>query len=259
MGCTDGMTGHSETSETMMHETESQARAQGDAWRTRGAEIREYFDRTAADAWVQLTSDAPVSRIRAKVRAGRARMRGLMSSWLPDDLFGRRMLDAGCGTGLLTVDLARRGGHITAIDLSPTLVEIARVRLPEDVDAAMVQLLAGDMLDPALGRFDHVAAMDSLIHYRVEEAVEALSAWAARTERSIVFTFVPRTPLLALNHAVGRLLPRGDRAPAIQPIAEHAFRRAVQAAPGLRGWTWARTQRISAPFYASQAVELVRG
>jgi magnesium-protoporphyrin O-methyltransferase len=241
-----------------MHDTEAHARSAGDGWLARGAEIRDYFDRTAADAWVQLTSDAPVSRIRAKVRAGRARMRGLIASWLPAELAGRRVLDAGCGTGLLTVDLARRGGHVTAIDLSPTLVEIARVRLPDDVDPAFIDLRAGDMLDPALGRFDHVVAMDSLIHYGAAQAVAALAAWAPRAERSIVFTFVPRTPLLALSHAVGRLLPRGDRAPAIQPVSEQAMRRAIAAEPGLRGWTWARTERISAPFYASQAVELVR-
>ena len=242
----------------MQHETEFHAGISGTSWLARRAEIRDYFDRTAADAWVQLTSDAPVSRIRAKVRAGRARMRAQLASWLPPSLFGRRVLDAGCGTGLLTVDLARRGGRITAIDLSPTLVEIARVRLPPDVDAQLVQLLAGDMLDPALGCFDHVAAMDSLIHYGAREAVAALAAWAPRTEQSIVFTFVPRTPLLAVKHAAGRLLPKGDRAPAIQPVSERAMRRAVEAEPGLAGWTWARTERISAPFYVSQAVELVR-
>ena len=36
---------------------------------------------------------------------------------------------------------------------------------------------------------------------------------------SILFTFAPRTPLLAVMHAVGRLFPRGDRAPAIVPVA----------------------------------------
>ena len=72
----------------------------------------------------------------------------------------------------------------------------------------------GDMLDPALGRFDHVVAMDSLIHYSAPDAVRALAALAARTERSMLLTFAPRTALLSVMHAVGRLFPRGDRAPA---------------------------------------------
>jgi magnesium-protoporphyrin O-methyltransferase len=44
--------------------------------------LETYFDRTAHDAWVQLTSDAPVSRIRATVRAGRDDMRATLLGWL---------------------------------------------------------------------------------------------------------------------------------------------------------------------------------
>lgn len=241
-----------------MRDTMSHAEASEAAYLQRRAEIHDYFDRTAADAWVRLTSDAPVGRIRARVRAGRAAMRARIASWMPADLSGRRILDAGCGTGLLTVDLARRGAHVTAIDLSSTLVEIARVRLPDDVDPLMVELVAGDMLDPTLGTFGHVVAMDSLIHYGAAEAVAVLADWAPRVERSIVFTFAPGTPLLALKHAAGRLFPRSNRAPSIVPVAERALRRAIDAEPALSAFRWARTERVSAPFYISQAVELVR-
>ncbi|MEL7028586.1 MAG: hypothetical protein AAGL49_05100, partial [Pseudomonadota bacterium] len=65
----------------------------------RRARIETYFDRTAIDAWTQLTSDAPVSGVRATVRAGRDRMRATLLSYLPHDLRGQRLLDAGCGTG----------------------------------------------------------------------------------------------------------------------------------------------------------------
>lgn len=228
------------------------------AYLARRDAIRDYFDRTAADAWVRLTSDAPVGRIRAKVRAGRARMRERLSGWLPAELGGRRVLDAGCGTGLLAAELALRGARVTAVDLSPTLVEIARVRLPDDVASSRVEMLSGDMLDPALGAFDHVVAMDSLIHYDAAQAVAALAAWAPRTSRSLLFTFAPRTPLLAAMHAAGRLFPRANRSPAIVPVAEGALRRAVAEHPALEGWRWARTERVQVAFYTSQAVELVR-
>ena len=94
------------------------------------ASCKTYFDRTAVDAWARLTSDAPVSGIRATVRAGRDRMRATLLSWLPDDLTGRRLLDAGCGTGALAVAAAERGAEVAAIDLSPTLVGLARERAP---------------------------------------------------------------------------------------------------------------------------------
>ena len=129
----------------------------------RRGQLEVYFDRTAAAAWARLTSDAPVSGIRATVRAGRDAMRQTLLSWLPADLRGRRVLDAGCGTGALAVAAAERGAEVVAIDLSPTLVDLARERTPRDL---AIRFEVGDMLDPALGQFDHVVGMDSLIHYR---------------------------------------------------------------------------------------------
>src|SRR5262250_2234932 len=94
----------------------------------RRTQLETYFDRTAVDAWSRLTSDAPVSRIRATVRAGRDGMRNTLLDWLPQDLRGMRVLDAGCGTGALAAEAARRGARVVAVDLSPTLIELARQR-----------------------------------------------------------------------------------------------------------------------------------
>jgi magnesium-protoporphyrin O-methyltransferase len=222
----------------------------------RRGQLEDYFDRTAVDAWSRLTSDAPVSRIRATVRAGRDEMRRTLLGWLPADLRGRRLLDAGCGTGALAVELARRGARVIAIDLSPTLIDLARLRAPRDIGAGGVEFLAGDMLNPELGRFDHVVAMDSLIHYRAGDAVAAIAGLAARTRKSLLFTFAPRTPSLAVMHAVGRLFPRGNRAPSIEPVAEVAVERLLTAEPRMGAWRAARTRRIACKFYTSQALEL---
>ena len=222
----------------------------------RRGELETYFDRTAAEAWARLTSTAPVGRIRATVRAGRDSMRATLLSYLPEDLTGRRLLDAGCGTGALAVEAARRGAHVTAIDLSPTLVALAAERAGGDYGAGHVEFLTGDMQDPALGEFDHVVAMDSLIHYRAPDVVAVLAGLAARTRHSMLLTFAPRTPLLAAMHAVGQFFPRGDRSPAIEPVAERRLARLVAA--GLPGWQPARSRRISAGFYISQALEVRR-
>jgi len=228
------------------------------SYATRRGELQTYFDRTAVEAWSRLTSDAPVSRIRATVRAGRDRMRATLMSWLPDDLTGRTLLDAGCGTGLLAVEAARRGAHVTAVDLSPNLVDLAGQRIGRDVGTGHIDFRVGDMLSPDHGLFDHVVAMDSLIHYRANDIAAALAGLAARTERSVLFTFAPRTPALSLMHAVGKLFPRGDRAPAIEPVAETTLRRLIDARSDLAGWRVGRTLRVSSGFYTSQAMELVR-
>src|SRR5262249_17940372 len=94
----------------------------------RRGELETYFDRTAVEAWSKLTSDAPVGRIRQTVRAGRDMMRETLMGWLPQDLTGSRILDAGCGTGALSIELAKRGADVLAIDLSPTLIDLARKR-----------------------------------------------------------------------------------------------------------------------------------
>ena len=220
----------------------------------RRGELQTYFDRTAVKAWERLTSDAPVSGIRATVRAGRDRMRATLLSWLPDDLTGRRVLDAGCGTGALAVEAARRGAEVVAIDLSPTLVQLARDRAPADLN---IRFLSGDMLDPYLGRFDHVVGMDSMIHYRAADMAQVAAGLAARTNVSLLFTFAPRTPLLSVMHAVGRMFPRGDRAPFIEPVGAAHIARLIAADPALADWTQARTQRVESGFYKSQALELV--
>jgi magnesium-protoporphyrin O-methyltransferase len=223
----------------------------------RRGELETYFDRTAAQAWARLTSDAPVSRIRATVRAGRDEMRATLLSWLPDDLTGCRLLDAGCGTGAVAVEAARRGAEVVAVDLAGSLLDLARTRIPAEL-ARRVSFIPGDMLDPSFGHFDHVVAMDSLIHYRAEDIVRVIEGLTDRTRSSLMFTFAPRTIPLSIMHAVGRLLPRAGKAPAIEPVAERKIRQLIGSDPRLASWQPWGTHRVSTGFYISQALELIR-
>src|SRR5271155_1816393 len=111
----------------------------GATYAQRRGQLETYFDRTAAEAWSRLTSDAPVSRIRATVRAGRDRMRATLLGWLPQNLADCRILDAGCGTGAFAMEAARRGARVVAIDVAATLVDLARERKPADVDPQSVE------------------------------------------------------------------------------------------------------------------------
>ncbi len=215
------------------------------AYHKRKDELETYFDRTAVDAWAKLTSDAPVGRIRRTVRAGRDSMRAKLLSWLPADLSGLRLLDAGCGTGALSVEAARRGAEVVAIDISATLVNLAAERLPRDLGRGRIDFRVGDMLDPALGRFDAVVAMDSLIHYETADIARALAALAPRVSGPMLITIAPQTPLLTVMHRVGRLFPRGDRAPAIVPVSAAGLARAMTREPNLAAGAWPR--RIAPP------------
>ncbi|MEM9731903.1 MAG: magnesium protoporphyrin IX methyltransferase [Pseudomonadota bacterium] len=219
-------------------------------------ELKTYFGETAADKWVALTSNSPVSRIRETVRAGRAETASTLLDWLGDDLTGLRILDAGCGTGRLAEEMGQRGAHVTAIDISTALIEEAQERMPSGL-AGSITYHAGDMTDPALGAFDHVVAMDSFIHYPLPAIIDLLEGFAPRTNGRILFTFAPSTRALRAMKAVGKLFPRNDRSPAIEPVAKAKLLDAIGAsecvslrlAPG-------RSHLVSTGFYKSNALEL---
>ncbi len=184
-------------------------------------------------------------------------MRQTLLDWLPQDLVGRRILDAGCGTGALAVELAKRGAQVVAIDLSPTLVQLANERMPAELSARL-EFISGDMLAPSLGHFDHVVCMDSVIHYEKHDMVQVLHQLTERTSHSVLFTFAPSNPLLATMIRIGRIFPRGDRAPFIEPVSESNLRVAIGNASSLRDWKINRTEKISSGFYTSQAMEVCK-
>ena len=208
--------------------------------------VEHYFDRSATKVWERLTSDAPVSRIRQTVREGRDKMRALMLSRLPADLSGCRVLDAGCGAGQMTVELAARGATVTAVDISPQLVDIARLRLPEDY-GRQVTFVAGDMTANH-GPHDYVVAMDSLIYYDTADITHALHLLASRTAQSVVFTVAPRTPFLMTFWSMGKLFPKSDRSPTMVPHAHTTLNAAAQGKV-------TKIDRVSRGFYISECLE----
>ncbi|MFN3619290.1 magnesium protoporphyrin IX methyltransferase [Sphingorhabdus sp.] len=214
--------------------------------------LETYFDKTARKAWEDLTSDVPVSGIRATVRAGRDNMRSLLLSTLPTDMRGMRLLDAGCGTGALAMIAAERGAEVVAIDVSHGLIEIAQQRTPSHLS---IEWRVGDMRSHNLGIFDHVVAMDSLIHYDENDIIGVLKAWSQRASH-VVFTFAPGTPLLRTMHFVGKAFPRGDRSPAILPVSQARLSQDIGRA--LPEWSIDFTQRVSSGFYKSQAMGISR-
>jgi magnesium-protoporphyrin O-methyltransferase len=73
----------------------------------------------------------------------------------------------------------------------------------------------------------------------------------------MLLTFAPRTAALTVMHAVGRLFPRGDRAPAIEPVRHRTIVRHMDRETEFLAWRTARTHRVARGFYISQALEIV--
>jgi SAM-dependent methyltransferase len=91
-------------------------------------------------------------------------------------LVGDRLLDVGCGTGLSFIPMLDRGWRVTACDISPAMLELARSKVG---DAAT--LLVADMRElPVLGQFDLAWAVNDTMNYllSVEELESALLGMA---------------------------------------------------------------------------------
>src|SRR5258708_11006939 len=90
---------------------------------------------------------------------------------LAGDVAGRRILDAGCGSGPLFAALRDRGAIVTGFDKSAGMVELARRRLGDDADLQVADL--GSPLPFPDGEFDDVIA--SLVLHYLEDWAPALA------------------------------------------------------------------------------------
>jgi len=130
-------------------------------------------------------------------------------------LRGARALDVGCGGGLLSEALAREGADVTAIDLAPDLVKVAKLHRLEsgvqvDYRLSAVEALAAEMP----GAFDIVTCMEMLEHVPDPGAVVAACATLLKPGGRLFLSTLNRTPAafaLAIVGAeyVARMLPRG--------------------------------------------------
>lgn len=131
---------------------------------TTSASTAAYWDAAAAtfDAEPDHGLASPVVRA-----AWAARLR----EWIPDN--GVDVLDAGCGTGSLSLLLAEHGHTVTAVDLSPNMVEHARRKLA----GRAATILLGDAADPPVGdqRFDVVLCRHLL--WALPDPSAALRRW----------------------------------------------------------------------------------
>jgi magnesium-protoporphyrin O-methyltransferase len=103
------------------------------------------------------------------------------------------------------------------------------------------------MTESALGRFDFVVAMDSLIYYGADDIARTLHALGQRAG-AVVFTVAPRTTLLMAMWHAGKLFPRDDRSPVMIPHSLRSLSRAT--GPGLRP-----VGRVARGFYISDCME----
>ena len=126
-----------------------------------------------------------------------------------------RVLDVGCGAGLLSEALAREGARVTAIDLAPDLIKVAKLhRLESGIDVDYRLAAVETLAEEAPGSFDAVACMEMLEHVPDPGAVVAACATLLKPGGRLFLSTLNRTPAafaLAIVGAeyVARMLPKG--------------------------------------------------
>ena len=162
-------------------------------------------------------------------------------------LAGKRVLDVGCGGGILSEAMAARGAKVTGIDLSEKPLKVAQLHLLEsglEVDYRLVS--AEDFSIQNEGQFDVVTCMELLEHVPDPASTVAACARLANSGGRVFFSTINRNPKSYLFAVVGaeyllQMLPKGthDYARFIKPSELSRWCRDAGLAPlELKGMTY---------------------
>lgn len=173
------------------------------------------------------------------------------------ELAGARVLDMGCGGGLLAEALAARGARVTGADASAEAIAAARLHLHESGhDVEYLETTAERLAGERAGQYDLVTCLELLEHVPDPGSVVAACARLVRPGGAVCFSTLNRTPQAWLLAVVGaeyllRLLPRGthDYSRFIRPSELARWARAagleLTATAGISYDPFGRTARIT--------------
>ncbi|MFT7287185.1 MAG: 2-polyprenyl-6-hydroxyphenyl methylase/3-demethylubiquinone-9 3-methyltransferase [Halieaceae bacterium] len=128
---------------------------------------------------------------------------------------GKKLVDVGCGGGILAESMAQRGARVTGIDMGEGPLSVARLhQLESGVAVDYRQSTAEALADEQPDHFDIVCCLEMLEHVPDPAAVVAACATMARPGASLYFSTLNRNPKSFLFAIVGaehilRLIPAG--------------------------------------------------
>ena len=147
----------------------------------------------------------------------------------------KKVLDVGCGGGILSEAMAQRGAHVTGIDMGEAPLAVARLhQLESGVDVTYRQITAEDLAEEMPGQFDVVTCLEMLEHVPDPASIIRACYTLVKPGGLVFFSTINRNPKAYLFAIIGaeyimRLLPRGthDFKKFIRPSELGAWSRAA--------------------------------
>lgn len=131
------------------------------------------------------------------------------------DIAGKRIVDVGCGGGILTEGLAKQGADMLGIDLSEELIDIADLHgLESGVSTHYQKISAEALAEQQPESFDHVTCMEMLEHVPDPGSIISACARLVKPGGMVFFSTLNRQPkayllaIVAAEHVL-RMLPKG--------------------------------------------------
>lgn len=156
----------------------------------------------------------------------------------------KKIIDIGCGGGILTEAMARAGGNVTGIDLNPSLIHVAKLHLLESqLDIHYDVVAAEAMAQQHPNQFDVVTCLEMLEHVPDPAAIVIACAKLVKPGGHVFFSTINRNPKSYLFAIIGaeyllKLLPKNthDYAKFIRPSELATWSRHAGLAPtGTKG------------------------
>ncbi|MBL0168301.1 MAG: bifunctional 2-polyprenyl-6-hydroxyphenol methylase/3-demethylubiquinol 3-O-methyltransferase UbiG [Propionivibrio sp.] len=152
---------------------------------------------------------------------------------------GQRVLDVGCGGGILSESMAQRGALVTGIDLSDKALGVARLHLLESGNSVdYLKISAEELADQSAGRFDMVTCMEMLEHVPNPASTIAACAALVKPGGHVFFSTINRNAKAYLLAVIGaeyvlKMLPKGthDYAKFIKPSELSRWAKSVRLEP----------------------------
>ncbi|XP_078441840.1 magnesium-protoporphyrin IX methyltransferase [Wolffia australiana] len=219
--------------------------------------VKDYFNNTGFERWRKIYGESTegVNRVQLDIRVGHAKTVENAIAMLKEEgpLAGLTVCDAGCGTGSLTIPLAKEGAVVSASDISAAMVAEARARAQAAVEPGSLPEFTVSDLESLQGKYDAVVCLDVLIHYPQSKADAMIAHLASLAEKRLLISFAPKTVFYDALKRVGELFPGPSKATRAYLHAEKDVERALREV----GWKVVKRGMVSTQFYFSTLIEAV--